>query len=310
MGGAFAGLADDESALYYNPAGLSFLGHTGVQSLVEQRFGSATYGSFSIVGRYLGLGAVFITLPNLTQRDTNGQERGKFTYSSYGLTLALGSALGELPFFTDSEILKNLGVGLSLKIYGTKTLDGGNGSTLALDSSLLYRIPMDDIELVDELRVGLTLENVGPQIQYQSGHQESWKTSSRIGVGAKLLDRAFDITFDTELDGTVHMGSEYRLSGPTFSELSISQLGLRLGLVGGKGLFAFHVGLGFRLLNGLTIDYAFSLNKELPASHRLGASYRFDMATLFCTVVREHCYLINEQTQTRSYKIQKDPPQN
>jgi hypothetical protein len=296
MGGAFAGLADDESALYYNPAGLSFLGHTGVQSLVEQRFGSATFGSFSIAGQYLGLGAVFVTLPDISQRDRNGQEIGKLSYSSYGFTLAAGSAITNLPFFSDLTFLENLGIGASFKIYGVKTLDEGNGLTFALDASLLYRMPLEETDALDELRVGLTLENWGPSIEYNSGYSEAWNTGSRIGVATKLLHRAMDLAFDVELDGTLHLGGEYRLIGPALNELSVSQLGFRLGLVSGAKLFAFNLGLGVRLTNGLNIDYALSLHRELPASHRLGASYRFSkMATLLCTVWRSQCDRVDEE---------------
>jgi hypothetical protein len=301
MGGAFAGLADDESAIYYNPAGLSFLGRTGVQSLVEQRFGNATYGSFSIAGRYLGLGALFVTLPNIAQRDSTGQEKSTFNYSSYGFTLAVGSSLTELPFFSDYKALENLGVGASFKIYGVKTFDPGDGLTFALDASLLYCVILEEIDFVDEVRIGLTLENLGPPIQYTSGYSEQWSVGSRLGVGAKLLQRTLDLAFDVELDGTLHLGSEYRLSGPSLSELSISELGFRLGLLSGENLFAFNLGLGVRLTNGLIVDYALSLHRELPASHRLGASYRFEMRTLLCTFWRGQCEGATE-VQTPSYK--------
>ncbi len=302
MGGAFAGLADDESAIYYNPAGLSFLGRTGVQSLVEQRFGSATYGSFSIAGRYLGLGAVFVTLPNISQRDSSGQEKSNFSYSSYGFTLAMGSTITDLPFFTDLQFLENLGVGASFKLYGVKTLDPGNGLTFALDTSLLYRVPLEEIEFLDEVRIGLTLENLGPSIQYTSGYSETWSTGSRLGVGAKLLQRTLDLVFDVELDGTLHVGGEYRLAGPSLSELLIGEIDFRLGLLSGANLFAFNLGLGVRLTNGLIVDYALSLHRELPASHRLGASYRFEMTTLLCTVWRSQCDGVAEEMQTPSYK--------
>ena len=311
MGGAFAGLADDESALYYNPAGLSFLGRTGVESLVEERFGSATYGSFMIAGRYLGLGAVFITLPNISQRDGNGQETGKFNYTSYGLTLAAGSSFSELPVFSGVDVLKNLGVGLSLKFYGVRTLDAGNGATFALDTSFLYWMPLERAGWLNELRFGLVFENLGPGITYKSGYHESWAAGSRIGVGAKLLDRAMDVALDVELDGTIHLGGEYRLSEIAFSDFAISQLSLRLGLMAGPGIFAFNAGLGVRVINGLNIDYALSITGELPASHRLGASYRFDMASLLCPISRSvnTCYIVDESTQTRSYRAEKDPPQ-
>jgi len=311
MGGAFAGLADDESALYYNPAGLSFLGRTGVGSLVEERFGSATYGSFMIAGRYLGLGAVFITLPNISQRDANGQEAGKFNYTSYGLTLAAGSSFRELPFFADVDFLKNLGVGLSLKFYGVRTLEAGSGATFALDTSFLYWMPLESTGWLNELRFGLVLENLGPGITYKSGYREAWAAGSRIGVGAKLLDRAMDVALDIEFDGTIHVGGEYRLNGIAFSDLQISQLSLRLGLMVGPGVFAFSAGFGVRVSNGLNIDYALSITGELPASHRLGASYRFDMASLLCPIARSAstCYIVDESTQTRSYRADKDPPQ-
>lgn len=274
LGGAFAGLADDENAIFYNPAGLAYLDHhTRFGSLYESHFGLTDFGQMALARESLGLGLLLFNSRPIVQRDEQGNELGQFSYAAVGLAGAYASTLGKLPMpLALPPGLDRLALGARLKLYRVKTLEEGSGATFALDPSMMFdfgRLEAGGLRL-DWLRLGLVLENLlGLPMEFGSGHREPWPLSFRFGGSLSL--RGLIAAADLESDGTFHLGAEYRLVGLTGLGLEgQGSLALRGGLILGKRLsFSFGLGLG---LKGFRIDYAFSAHPQLPLSHLLGFS--------------------------------------
>jgi len=276
MGGAFAALADDENVIFYNPAGLAYLGEEiRFNSFYERYLGLTDFGRLAIAKRGMGLGLLLFSACPITQRDEEGEEIGTFNYTTIGLIGAHGAKLSELTPI--SPPWDRLALGARLKFYRVRTLEPGSGVTLALDSALMFgfgRVQMGGMEL-DYLRLGLILENLpGLPMKYGSGHREPWPLGFRIGGSLAL--RGLTAAADLESNGTFHLGAEYRMAGLAISGLEGGELALRGGLVLGRRA-ALNMGLGFELQN-FQIDYAFSSHPQLPISHILSFTMAFDFA--------------------------------
>ncbi len=281
MGGAFTALADDENALFYNPAGLAFQQDELIRfdSFWERHLGLASHGRLALAWGRFGLGLAFLNSGPIVERDRQGEEIGTFSYTLLGLAGAYGAKLSELPLELElPRGLEGLALGLRLKLYRVKTLPAGRGATLALEPSLLYSFGGLKLGLggaIDELRLGLVLESLlGKGMRYGSGHREGWPR--RVRVGAALRGPGAAVAADLETDGTFHLGGEYRFKlelGPAPVEVEgggegrSSELALRAGVVLGRQAL-LTAGLGF-YMDRLKVNYALVVHPYLPLSHAL-----------------------------------------
>ncbi|HIC95725.1 TPA: hypothetical protein EYP12_03740 [Candidatus Bipolaricaulota bacterium] len=264
MGGAFTGLADDENALFYNPAGLASLEGIRFGSFYEPRFG-ASFGDLTVVGRGFGGGILFFSLGTITRYDEGDNPGQTFSYGSYGL---IGSyALRPGRFF--AAIPKTIAAGLSLKLLQISTLKEGSGSGAAIDWGLLADFGGLALGPMKALRLGLLLRSLpGLGVEYGSGHKEPWSLGVRFGLSVRVLE-ALILALDLEGDGAIHLGSEYRFGKLGFG-YGVKELRLRAGgfLRGGLGLT---LGLGLKV-RSFFIDYAFIAYPRGLEAHRLAFS--------------------------------------
>ena len=273
MGGAFAGLADDEQALIYNPAGLALLEGLYAHATLQSQLGQATLGGLVGALPSLGVGLQFYSVDGLVQRNDQDEEGATFGYGQLAL---MGAGAVRLGSFIGVPALKDLGVGLRIKFLSINTLAAGSGATFALDPSLLWDLGgMRAASLaISHLRLGLALDNLGPGIAYGSGHQESLGFGARLGASATIQDTV-TVALELNLSNGLQLGGEYRLPLP-----GAGTLALRTGVHTGNG-FTFNLGLGFLYQRLLRVDYAFSSHGQLFGSHQLAVSVAFGGIRLF-----------------------------
>jgi type IX secretion system protein PorV len=162
MGTAGVALADDATGVtWWNPAGLGFVNRSAIELTYAQlapNFASdINYNYLSYVhplegwGAF-GIGAVFVSLGDITQTNQGGTELGTFTANVFSPALYYGTRL-----------LPDLSVGAALKYvrlqYAPNSLQGV-GTTFAVDLGTLYRIP------AARLSFGLTVQNLGPSVVF------------------------------------------------------------------------------------------------------------------------------------------------
>lgn len=273
MGGAFAGLADDGHALFYNPAGLAYLRELHVNGLYQRRFSRAGYGTFSLAAPDFGAEFLFLNIGGLTSRDEMGVPQGELPYRQIGVLLGGGLALNAPPL----DLGLPLAAGMQLKVYRVSTLSPGSGTTFSLTPSFLWsreRLELGGLP-VRTLRFGLIAPDLlSLGITYGSGHRESWGPGLRVGAAAAL---AGGLTFalDFEANGTFHVGGEWRLSPlGAIESLGSAELALRLGLSNAGSVLTPSVGFGLTV-GDLRIDYAFVMHSTLPGTHRIEFSAVF-----------------------------------
>lgn len=276
MGGAFAALADDENALFYNPAGLGFLTEMHLGSFYEPRFG-ASFGHLALAGKDLGVGLIFLNLGGIDARDAHDKPVGKgtFTYGSSGTVAAGGMRLGDLPLRLG--LPQNLALGLAAKLYQVNSPEGGNGSGLGVDLGLLLIQGLRVGQLPLGLRLGAVIENLGLAVAYKSGYSEGWPLGIRLGSAVSLRDLI--LALDLETRGTVHLGAEYRFTQIGLERFGLGTLALRVGGFTQGGL-VLTLGFGLQFKN-FRLDYAFIAYPQAPDTHRLSFAAELRLPRLF-----------------------------
>lgn len=286
MGDSFVALADDASAISWNPAGLGFIqgkyNFTLMHTQLVPDWDDVYYEYVAYAQRVEGLGTIgasviYLTYGEQTATDPDSPEPIG-TFNSYEVipSVAYGTAIGE-----------NLALGLNLKfVYVdlapaqfTQDQQKGSGSTFALDLGVLWRTAED------KLRLGAALQHVGPKIAYIDEEQSdplprnlklgaTWiimqdETNNLLVSGEynKSLVIVEDIT-DVTTGVILNAGAEY-----VYADL----LALRAGYVYDedgaiKGL-AYGMGLKYK-------SWAFDL-ANVPQAEGLKRPFRFSLIATF-----------------------------
>ncbi len=195
MGEAFVGVANDVSAVYWNPAGLAyqsgreitFMHANWLPGLTNDLFYEFLAYKMSIEGvGTIGFNVVYLNLGKQMRTSTTGQELGEFNSSEYALAASYGTTV------TD-----NLAMGVTLRFiysnlspYGAGTEVGsGTASGFSFDIGLLYTFPF----LNDKLSWGMNLSNMGPKIAYIDEDQaDPLPTNLKTGFAFKLVDQKYN----------------------------------------------------------------------------------------------------------------------
>lgn len=215
MGESGVALANDATAIFWNPAGLAFqyqdpeydnIGEATfmhAQWLPAFNFDDLFYDYFAV--RYyleevgmVGMSFTWLNLGENTATDTEGNEYDKFTSQEYAITLAYSTKLEE-----------NVGIGVNVKIIRSELAPdnisvgaentNGIATGFALDFGVLWEPAYESLD--NRLRLGANLSNFGPAIFYNDKAQaDPLPTLLRLGAAYKLLDDEFNrvvVTYET-----------------------------------------------------------------------------------------------------------------
>jgi hypothetical protein len=256
LGEAFTGLADDEYALFYNPAALSKLSRLRVSAFFESHFTASTYLAATGATKSLGLGFLVFDLGNMPMTDSNNSETGTFGYTSFGFLAGYGLGLPA-----------DLSIGVRLKFFNYGTSDASkksvSGGAIAIDPAVMWAPDSLTLGPVSNLRIGLLLELPGVA---WAAKDENFPFGVRIGFSFRAI-KDLAVVSDFSLADGFHLGVEYAIANLA---PPIEKLCVRLGLMT-RGGFQLTLGLGV-IVSGIQVDYAF-ISHEASASHRLSASY-------------------------------------
>lgn len=270
MGGAFVGVSDDATSLYWNAAGIARVDADKSQVTLnyanwpaDLQFSYVGYvfhlkkipGAFGVSARALTMNPMVET--TAYQPDPNvGTGR---TFDAGMMTAGLTYARS----FTDK---------FSAGVTGNFIHEGlaeFSQQTFAFDVGTLY-----DVGTMG-MRIGMGISNIGGQIQFID-RQARIPTMFRVGVSASLLQRAdqkligsFEFSHPPDNSERLNMGVEYALKKYLFLRGGYNMNYDTDGIAGGVG-FRFPVSaVGMAIL-----DYAFTDMKDLGGAHRF--SLRFD----------------------------------
>jgi hypothetical protein len=264
MGSAFVGLSDDESALYFNPAGILQLNGRSFILSYNNYLTDIQSGFVGFIHPYsdrirLGAWIDYMNFGSMVETDSTGKRLGTFGAGDLAVGLTYAQSLS--PMFN---------IGLTGKfIYGK--IQDYSSDALAVDLGLLLRFKDKRSKL------GLAVRNLGVQLKgYTESHKESLPTVFELGLSHHLRGFPLIFSFDTAkpIDNDYHFdfGGEYLGFKPLFLRLGWTSLGENFKTDSDKDNLAGFSG-GFGLLwRNYQFDYAYSSFADLGSVHRLTIS--------------------------------------
>jgi len=255
MAGAFTAVADDLSAIHYNPAGLVNIKKQEISLLYYPLYESASYGSAAYGQALLNFGtiaAAFLrfSADNIEGYDQSGSPTSTFGSEQYKMTFSYGR-----------NITGGLSAGANISIYYSK-MSRFNYAGFGADIGILYApFPF--------LSAGLMARNIiTPAFSMQSVTEAIPRTYT-IGLMARHRIEEFEFKAAYDASAGEKEGFKYRTG------LEIEWAGtaaLRAGYCDGE--FTFGAGLA---LYDAGFDYAYVSNSHFGRMDRFTVSYAFGM---------------------------------
>ncbi len=261
LGSAFVGVADDTSALFFNPAGLSGLINPDIaihhnsylagtfQETLTAGFPAGNLGGLAFALDYVGWGS-------LDLRDAFGVSEGSFNDSDVGFTAGWG--MEWFPGFSVGFALRGLQQKVVNDLYTSLAGDAGllwlaqKNFRLGI-SYLNFGTPVAGSPLAGELNGGGSiLFNLTPHSTLMSALEGSW-TPGGVGSAQAGLEGVLDRQWALRLG--------YQLP---FYDNQID------------GLTGFTAGAGLKI-SAFAIDYAYLPFGSLGTSNRISLAYQFDL---------------------------------
>lgn len=296
MGSAFAGLADDGTAAFWNPAGIATLGSREITAMHAEQFGSIVKYDFLSYTMPLGspgkpkqgLAVSLIRLGvdeipdtrNLEILDVNGN--GKFDYPEDRLIVDESRFVFDsdndvaLLFSYAREVSRGFSLGGNLKIVRQWLGDSLRSNGFGLDLGALYVGPSG-------WSAGAKLSDATTtQILWNTGTDEFIAPSLRAGLAKThafsknrrhVITAALDVQVgfsDEQLSSQANLGSVTFEFHPGLEYWLERKLALRTGLEARN----FTAGAGFRY-GKFGLDYAYLDHQDLDSSHRISALFSF-----------------------------------
>lgn len=233
IGESGAGLADNSSAIFWNPAGIAFQTGTELsithsnwlpQFQLDLFYDYLTYrqyvedlgGSVTTSITYMNFGEFVRTGPD------SPEEIGRFRSFDAALTLGYASKLSE-----------DWGLGLNARLIHSRLSDQGAGeeqgkgvaTSVSFDIGAMWRpknlvIPLIDEDIGENISIGINLSNLGPKIFYIDRDQaDPIPTNFRLGFAFNFFKDEYN-----SLIGTLD-----------FSKLLVSRTGTKTKVVKIKG---------------------------------------------------------------------------
>jgi long-subunit fatty acid transport protein len=269
MGGAFVAIADDPSAVYWNPAGIARLDDEETNVMLNHLTWPADVSVDQAVlafklGKMPGQWAVnarALTIDDQPVRDAFRPDgTGEFFdagYSSFGATYARS--------FTDKF---SAGANVNLVRLG---LEDFKQETITFDLGTLYNVG------VAGMKIGFAIQNIGGQVQFIE-REARVPTVFRVGTSADIISTgsskllgSFEFSHPPDNAERLNFGAEYAYKDYVF---------LRSGMNVNYDSEGFAAGAGVRfpisaLKTNANFDYAYTDMKTLGAAHRFSVRVRF-----------------------------------
>jgi hypothetical protein len=259
MGNSFVSIANDASAVFWNPAGAGWMSQKTITfSLTDMYFADVDYSSVSYVHPVPKAGAIGFSL---TRWNVNGIE--KRDDNNVLLDDGLSDTQMEVITSYSSPPVRNLTAALGLKL-DTQAMDGEKAFGMGLDLGLLYRRHHLSGR---SFSAGISLRNLVEPVLELRRDRTTFPTravfsASYGGPRNRYIDDwrvIFDINAPSDVPGSANFGLE----------ASIRPVSFRAGSLDGR----LTAGVG-TLWEGLSFDYAYS-DEDYGRLHTFSLSFSF-----------------------------------
>ncbi len=211
MGGAFTAVADDASALYWNPAGLPKANNSAAAFSHTYWLAETSHDYAGLIYKLnddhaFGVSYTLLSIPDMKVR-TEIYQDGTGEYFSAS-DLAIGLAYG-------FNLTKEFSMGFNAK-YVSQNIWHMTASTFAMDFGLHYSTPIEGLAL------GMCMSNIGPKIKFEGDNNFIYYSFDPDKNGNS--DNIFaDIKMDSwDLPLIFRVGLAYQLLSSEINSLLIS----------------------------------------------------------------------------------------
>lgn len=250
MGGAMTGLADDVTAMFYNPAGLATQNpvRIGLQHVMLFEDTMFDFLGFSMPIEefgHIGVGVVFLHSSGFDVRDEN--------YNPLSISDSVSQGAFYLSYARD--IMPDITAGANVKVV-YEDIFGHSGTGVGIDLGAIY-------SLMPEFQIGVYVNNVlSPQVL-----GDTYFGGATLGLAGKLFNE--DLLLDADISKSFgNQGFKWKVGGEldVYEDMAFVRSGL-------DDEMRVHVGAGGKYMN-ITLDYAASI-EPLGLAHKMSAGYSF-----------------------------------
>jgi hypothetical protein len=254
MGEAHIALADDASAIYWNPAGLCKIEGWSMNVMHVLWWDDVTYDWVGYGHRVnetdvLGVGVQYMGYGGIDQTNDIGAKTGQFTPNDMAGIFSYGRNVGMFC------------VGGSMKYVQSKITR--TASAIAFDFGGTYEAVEDKLELAG------TINNIGSGLRYIE-EETPLPMSIKIGAGYAMKENvkfALDMVMPNDNDAYIGTGVEYGYKAVS------GRIGYnsRTSAIGGMSGITYGIGIKY---GDVAVDYAYQGYEYLGDSHRLSVTWK------------------------------------
>ncbi len=272
MGHAFTAIADDPTAVFWNPAGLEYIYQQSVTLFHMSLFEGTNYDFLGYAFPTLGLGTFGlgigrIGVGEILQTDRDNVYLGQFSREEY-----------EFYFSYAKKLPWDLSSGATIRVVRrswSNLYDEGslNDMGVGLDFGLMYRPDWFTNRWLQDWSFGLNIHNLFPPQVKEGIGVDDYPMTIRLGLnkiirfaGGGALNLAFDFDYSEKRDLKLNMGTEY-----SFRDMGMLRLGMD-----SNGL-TYGAGVEYRFFQ---IDYGFGSTEYsdyFSAVHRISLTFNFGL---------------------------------
>ena len=257
MGGAFVGIANDATSIYWNTAGLSHLEQQEIIFVHNEWHQDVKYEylgyTLPINKSTLGFSLSYLNSGEFQGYDALDNPTSDF--SAYGVALSLAYSY---------KVSPSISLGIGIKGIQEK-LENEKASSLALDFGFIYK--------PGRFSFGMAYTNLGSSMKFIQ-EKEPLPSKLTLGFGYKIFGERVSLAWDLDLPKDdkpiLKQGIEYGYQESVFLRLGYEYKTSAQKLEG-TGL---SLGGGLKFSNW-EIDYNYSPNQSLGDSHRISLACRF-----------------------------------
>ena len=295
MGGAFVSVADDATAMYWNPAGIARIQRTEFVFMHSNWLADIRFDFVGLVfslGNFGSMGLNF-TAMTMDEMDITTEYEPEGT----GETFSAGSFVAGISFA--KNLTDNFSIGITTKLV-SENIWNSSASGVAIDVGTLFNTPFKGI------RLGASISNFGQKMQIMgddllvqkdidaaiAGNNESVNAylatdrfdlplTMRIGISSDIINNdyhrlilAIDGLHPNDNTESLNIGGEYS----TLKNIVVIRGGIKsLGLKDREEKYAIGVGVNYFLGGGrrIRIDYAYEQFVHLKDIHQFTLGVKF-----------------------------------
>lgn len=248
MGDAFTAIADDATALYWNPAGLIKIKENQLSATYNAWFAEISQGyvgiGYPLVKGVLGGAINYVSIGNIEGTDEAGNPTESFGASDFSLCLGYaGKIEDEFMLGVSGEMIEN---------------------TIAGDSKTAYLASLGGLyEVSESLTLGVVLQNMGTKL---GSDPLPFVMKGGLAYKKESLTLAMDIAKPSDNKMYFCAGAEWWIR---------NIIALRAGYKTNQDIGAgFTAGIGFKK-DRIQFDYAYVPYGELGGAHRVSLGMKF-----------------------------------